>query len=138
MIPIEWNRPGEPFFIEKHDIGPNKFRVYYEKIDDHATKIHVSLSFPVGEGSLLQPQYIMPSSPLSHAAWTIICPPDPHIRPWRSVDHYSMLPNGWIPDDGNDFFQQIILHLEERWIRVCDTADEHLKISVSCPVVHRP
>jgi hypothetical protein len=64
-------------------------------------------------------------------AWTIIPPSNPKIRPWQSVDHYSTLPNGWIPDDGIDFFEQITLHLEERWISVCDAADEHLKKSVS-------
>lgn len=99
------------------------------------TKIRVSLSFPVAETLYPQEQFFaMPGWHPCLMAWTIIAPSNPRTRPWQSVDHYSMLPNGWIPDDGIDMFQQIILYLQERWISVCDAADEHLKRSVSCPV----
>ncbi|KAK4119368.1 hypothetical protein N657DRAFT_554230, partial [Parathielavia appendiculata] len=40
--------------------------------------------------------------------------------------HFSMLPNGWIPDDGVDFFKQFICHLRERWYTECDLVEKDL------------
>ncbi|KAF2997583.1 hypothetical protein E8E13_002417 [Curvularia kusanoi] len=37
-----------------------------------------------------------------------------------------MLPNGWIPEDVVDFFQQFMRYLRWRWIEICDSADEHM------------
>lgn len=117
------------------DTSINEFRVSYAKVSNHATRVHVSLSFPDGKDPFSRQQHFnMPRWPSTCIAWTILSPSNPQIRPWQSVDYYSMLSNGWIPDDGIDFFQQIILHLEERWLNVCDVADEHLKQSVSPPV----
>jgi hypothetical protein len=42
-----------------------------------------------------------------------------------------MMPFGWIPDDGVDFFKQFILYLKERWLRLCDLAKDHLAARVS-------
>jgi hypothetical protein len=50
---------------------------------------------------------------------------------WKSIDHFSMLPYGWIPDDGVDFFGQFIRNLGGRWLSLCDSADEHLSRRVS-------
>ncbi|KAF5611242.1 ankyrin repeat-containing protein, partial [Fusarium sp. NRRL 25303] len=40
--------------------------------------------------------------------------------------HISMLPDGWIPQNGIDFFQQLILHLTARWSELCTGAEDHL------------
>jgi hypothetical protein len=33
-----------------------------------------------------------------------------------------MMPFGWIPKDGVEFFGQFILYLKERWLKLCDLA----------------
>lgn len=53
------------------------------------------------------------------------------VRYWKSLDHFSMMPFGWIPDDGVEFFKQFIPYLEERWLRLCDLAKDHLAARVS-------
>lgn len=50
---------------------------------------------------------------------------------WKSIDHFSMLPYGWIPDNSADFFTQFILNLKDRWLRLCSLAEEHLSKRVS-------
>jgi hypothetical protein len=50
---------------------------------------------------------------------------------WKSIDHFSMLPYSWIPDDGIDFFTQFIVYLKGRWLKLCDLAEEHLTQRVS-------
>lgn len=52
---------------------------------------------------------------------------------WESIDHFSMLPYSWIPDDGVDFFTQFIVYLKGRWLKLCDLAEEHLTQRVSGP-----
>jgi hypothetical protein len=64
-------------------------------------------------------------------AWTIIPPANPNHESWKSIDHFSMLPYGWIPSDGIDFFMQFILYLKERWLKLCYQAMEHLNECVS-------
>ncbi|KUL83782.1 hypothetical protein ZTR_06613 [Talaromyces verruculosus] len=130
VFPIDWERPDELILDAMQNTSINEFRVFYAKVNNHATRVSVSLWFPDGNDPFPKQEYFnMPRWPWTCIAWTILSPSNPHIRPWQSVDYYSMLPNGWIPDDGIDFFQQIVLHLEERWISVCDTADGHLKES---------
>ncbi|RYP04797.1 hypothetical protein DL764_004213 [Monosporascus ibericus] len=45
---------------------------------------------------------------------------------WKSVNHFSTLPNGLIPDDGVDFFTQFLDQLRTRWIRSCEDGEELL------------
>lgn len=60
-------------------------------------------------------------------AWTMIPPASQNDgRDWKSIDHFSMLPYAWIPEDGADIFQQLILHLKANWLRICGLAEEHL------------
>jgi hypothetical protein len=54
---------------------------------------------------------------------------------WKTVDHFSMLPHGWIPDNGVDFFRQFLLHLEDNWQSLCNRAHEHLSELVSLPIL---
>ncbi|KAF2188018.1 hypothetical protein K469DRAFT_567803, partial [Zopfia rhizophila CBS 207.26] len=59
--------------------------------------------------------------------WTMVSSANPNKESsWRSTDHFSMLPYGWIPEDGVDFFTQFILHLKDRWLKLCNLAEEHL------------
>ncbi len=54
---------------------------------------------------------------------------------WQTAMHYSTLPNGWIPDNGVDFFKQFLEHLQTRWLRLCQQGEELLSVSVrtGCP-----
>lgn len=115
-----------------NNIRPNEVQVSWTEINSHSTRFSVSSWFPAGQDSPQQQQYFnMPDWGESRIAWTIISPASPQSRPWESIDHYSTLPNGWIPDDGIDFFHHFILHMEQTWMKLCDAADEHLKQSVS-------
>jgi hypothetical protein len=53
---------------------------------------------------------------------------------WKTTDHFSMLPHGWIPEDGVDFFHQFLLHLKDSWQGLCDRAHERLFKLVSLPI----
>lgn len=65
---------------------------------------------------------------------------DPHtISTQKTKDHFSMLPNGWIPDNGLDFFTQLVVYLTEKWLNVCKEGEEHLSERVRfddelCPI----
>ncbi|KAH8802532.1 hypothetical protein F5884DRAFT_802273 [Xylogone sp. PMI_703] len=37
-----------------------------------------------------------------------------------------MMPFAWVPEDGIDFFKQFTLYVEERWLRLCALAKDHL------------
>jgi hypothetical protein len=74
----------------------------------------------------------MPDGGKFRIAWKIIRPTYPKNDPWWPIVYFSMLPYGWIPNDGIDFFKQFMLHLEERWLKLCQQAEEHLTKSVSC------
>jgi hypothetical protein len=63
--------------------------------------------------------------------WTMRCFPDSGGESWISTDHYSTLPNGWIPDGGTDFFRLFILHLKQQWLKLCNIGDTYLTESVS-------
>jgi hypothetical protein len=75
----------------------------------------------------------MPDWGKCRIGWTIIPPANPDDEPWKSIDHFSMLPYGWIPKDGIEFFMQFILYLKERWLKLCQRAEEHLTECVSLP-----
>ncbi|CAG7562537.1 unnamed protein product [Fusarium equiseti] len=44
----------------------------------------------------------------------------------ETKDHYSMLPDGWIPENGTEFFKQLIAHLTTRWAVLCNGAEDLL------------
>ncbi len=65
-------------------------------------------------------------------AWTMIPPSKPSEGTcWKSIDHFSTLPYGWIPDDGAEFFALFIRKLKENWLELCATAEERLSQRVS-------
>ncbi|KAH7169494.1 hypothetical protein DER46DRAFT_502314 [Fusarium sp. MPI-SDFR-AT-0072] len=46
---------------------------------------------------------------------------------WKSINHFSMLPCGWIPNSGLEFFALFITELEKRWFSLCDNMRECLR-----------
>ena len=60
-------------------------------------------------------------------AWTLSLPTKQVDGPhWKTRAYLSMLPYGWIPEDGLDFFQQFVDNLKQKWLKLCDLAEEHL------------
>jgi hypothetical protein len=65
--------------------------------------------------------------------WIVIKQPDKDSRTgesWKSVSHFSTLPNGWIPNHGVDFFKQFLDELQAMWLRNCVEAEKLLAASV--------
>lgn len=44
----------------------------------------------------------------------------------KTKDHLSTLPDGWIPENGIEFFQQLIVHLTRRWSDLYHGVEDHL------------
>lgn len=49
----------------------------------------------------------------------------------KDYQYYSMLQDGWIPDDGIELFQQFLVHLTRRWLDLCDQFEHYLSGLVS-------
>jgi hypothetical protein len=54
---------------------------------------------------------------------------------WVSQDHFSMLEDGSITKSGTDFMVQLIIHLQAKWLELCNQVDMHLRYCVS-PLHH--
>lgn len=52
-------------------------------------------------------------------------------RNWMSVQHFSIMPYGELPDTGVDFFKQFMGYITKRWLKLCELAEDHLSILVS-------
>lgn len=50
---------------------------------------------------------------------------------WETIDHLSMLNDGWIPSDGIEFFGRFICSLRENWTNLCHRGEEHFDQCVS-------
>ncbi|KAJ3536429.1 hypothetical protein NM208_g6716 [Fusarium decemcellulare] len=59
-------------------------------------------------------------------AWTMTAPSEDTGSGWTMKNHFSTLPDAWIPDDGIDFFQQLIVHLTKGWSNLCNQTEGHL------------
>jgi hypothetical protein len=103
-----------------------------EQTNGPGISFSVAAWFPARQGLESQKQFKMPNWGESRITWTMMPPANPSSRStWKSRDHFSTLPYGWIPDDGVDFFTQFILCLKERWLKLCDLAEKHLSDRVS-------
>ncbi|KAF4441559.1 ankyrin, partial [Fusarium albosuccineum] len=59
-------------------------------------------------------------------AWIMTAPSHDAGPGWTMKEHFSTLPDGWIPDDGIDFFQQLVVHLTKGWSNLCHQTEGHL------------
>lgn len=92
----------------------------------------VAVWFPAGQDTDDGKHFKMPDWGKLRITWTTASTPDlGNGLGCRSIDHFSMLPFGWIPEDGVEFLTQFMLHLKERWLKLCDLADQHLADCVS-------
>ncbi len=112
----------------------DKLQIFHKKqTDGLAISFSAAVWFsaiPIQEN---QKNFNIPDWGECRIAWTMGPSTDPNGRPsWNSIDHFSMMLYGWIPDDGFDLFTQFILYLKkERWLKICDLAEEHLAKCVS-------
>jgi hypothetical protein len=51
---------------------------------------------------------------------------------WTTVDYFSTLEIGSIPDSGTAFFCALVTTVSAAWIRLCNNIDRHLARCVSC------
>ncbi|EKJ75846.1 hypothetical protein FPSE_04026 [Fusarium pseudograminearum CS3096] len=58
-------------------------------------------------------------------AWTIGGTGDGELNQ-KTIDHYSMIPDGWIPEDGIRFFERLIVYLTTSWSALCTGAEDHM------------
>jgi hypothetical protein len=65
-------------------------------------------------------------------AWHMLQPTRPKDRRcWKSTEHFSTLPYGWIPADGADFFALFVRGLKVKWLDFGVTAQRCLSQYVS-------
>ncbi|KAJ2986733.1 hypothetical protein NUW58_g4888 [Xylaria curta] len=115
-----------PITVSTQQLEPNKLQTYCHDWDGgRGVDVSVSLWFPY-EQHPSSKHFSMPEGVKCRIAWKIIRPTDPNNEPWRPIAYFSMLPNGWIPNDGLDFFKQFLFHLCGIWLELCQQADKHL------------
>lgn len=105
----------------------------FHRMQAHAThvRIHVGAHFPSGrpgrDGETQKQFGTLWHWTYCSIAWTMTPPASRKDgRHWKSIDHFSLLPYGWIPDDGADFLLQFILYMKERWLALGTLAEAHL------------
>jgi tRNA splicing endonuclease len=123
--------PKIPITHSKEPMEPNKLQTsHQEKSDGNSVDVSVCLWFPAEENPPGK-HFSMPDGASCRIAWKMIRPTNPNKHAWRPIVYFSVLPYGWIPSDGIDFFGQFILYLRDKWLEVCDKAEEHLSATVS-------
>jgi hypothetical protein len=92
----------------------------------------VAVWFPAGQDQTDGKYFKVPDEGQCRITWTTMptWAKSDEIGP-ISMDHFSTLPDGWIPIDGADFLIRFLHHLSTRWFNVCDKAEEHLASCVS-------
>ncbi|KAM3076143.1 hypothetical protein ACMFMG_006342 [Clarireedia jacksonii] len=128
-----------PIIHSKQPLERNKLQISLPKeTNGHGFDISVSLWFPVKQQlsqkhfsilvkqQLSQKHFSILNDSKYRIAWKIVPSTNTKQGPWTPVVYFSTLPYGWIPRDGIDFFQQFILCMKEKWLELCQQAEEHL------------
>jgi hypothetical protein len=61
-------------------------------------------------------------------AWRIGEPIEPG-NPWTPTIYFSTLPNGWMPKNDLDLFDQFIFCVKESWLRLCQQIKKYLSVT---------
>jgi hypothetical protein len=65
-------------------------------------------------------------------AWTMVLLPDTSGRDrWVTIDHFSTLKFGSMPDSGMAFLDSFINELMKEWLELCGCMDTHVRLCVS-------
>jgi hypothetical protein len=104
----------------------------YKYYDSYHT-VFVIGTFPVKEKQIANQSPSLVSHWSKQAiSWHILQPTRPKDRScWKSTEHFSTLPYGWIPADGADFFALFIRELTVKWLQFGVTAQKRLSQYVS-------
>lgn len=108
-------------------LGTTKHIHYIKRVIEQDTWVSVATWIP-------NTRFFMQQSRWSECgiAWTVGGGGEDGRSAEKTEDHFSMLPDGWIPDDSVEFFQLFIIHLTKKWSDLCNEAEEHLSDRVSC------
>ena len=102
------------------------------QIHDKCVSLFVAGYFPIGQDPGDQKRFAVSDWGKCGIAWTMVSPTKPKDGLcWRSMDHFSTLSYGWIPDNGADFFALFVQTMKEKWLILCGLAEEHLSKRVS-------
>jgi ankyrin repeat protein len=111
----------------------DKLEIYHRPLsDDKSVNFSVAVWFAGGEDPSHEGCFKIHESKKIRITWTVLRLAKPNQgRYWKAMDHYSTLPYGWIPDNGNDFFKDFILLLRDKWLELCGEGEQHLTGCVS-------
>lgn len=111
----------------------NKLHTFVSEYDASGHMVFsVVVWFPAGQDHSAGKHFRVPDEEQYRVMWTTASTwPAYRGMGCPSMDHFSTLPYGWMPDDGVDFVKQILEHLTGRWMQLCDQAEDHLATCVS-------
>ena len=62
--------------------------------------------------------------------WNIVRCPDSGHGHWQSIQYFSTLPQVWVPSNGIEMFQYLMVDIEKQWVALCDSKQSVLNESV--------
>jgi hypothetical protein len=99
---------------------------------DFSAEVWFPCRFTAGEAPKQEKSFIMPELEKDRISSTKLWLQNSSGKQyWKVVDHFSTLPDSSVPGHGIDLFKPFILHLQDKWLKLCDQAEKHLTRSVS-------
>lgn len=117
---------------EDDDVGVGELSIVFEQ-EDSCSDVRISVAVSVPTASIFD-KYAGDDEKFETwgIAWSMAArTAGGQSSDWVTKDHFSMLPNGWIPHDSLDFFQQFVTHLTKEWSDMAEEAKGHLRIQAS-------
>ncbi|KAH4074382.1 hypothetical protein HBH98_076040 [Parastagonospora nodorum] len=107
---------------------PNELKTLLpESADSEETTFSMLLWFPAGSNHEIGKHFKVPDGGQCRITWTTASTCATYCGTGTpSMDHFSTLPCGWLPDDGVDFIGQFLESLILRWRRLCEQGKDHL------------
>ncbi|KAH4081955.1 hypothetical protein HBH46_223240 [Parastagonospora nodorum] len=107
---------------------PNELKTLLpESADSEDTTFSMLLWFPAGSNHETGKHFKVPDGGQCRITWTTASTCATYRGTGTlSMDHFSTLPCGWLPDDGVDFIGQFLESLILRWRRLCEQGKDHL------------
>lgn len=112
---------------------PDRSKIVWSyKYNNSYHTIFIVGAFPARDEQIRKPS----SSPVDWdgqaIAWHVLKPSRPKDRScWKSTEHFSTLPYGWIPKKGADFFALFVRQLKAKWLDFGAAAQSRLSQYVS-------
>jgi len=118
---------------------PNELKVLMsEPTDSGNLTFSMLLWFPAGSNHEVGKHFKVPDGGHCRITWTTASTCATYRGTGTpSMDHFSTLPYGWLPNDGADFIGQFLESLVHRWRRLCEQGKDHLGTCVSLSYYHQ-